>query len=862
VPPGEAHPADPVDEVLDAVLDGTPLDWERAESGSGGTSAFLKQLRVVAAVAAVHRAASPQEPELCKDDRSSTEQKVDFIASVWGHLRILERVGSGSFGEVYRAWDTRLDREVALKLLPATPSATDRAASSLIDEGRLLARVRHPNVVTIYGAEQISCRIGLWMEFVRGRTLEQILHERKALGAAEVISIGFELCRAVSAVHGAGLLHRDIKAHNVMRADDGRIVLMDFGTGREIEQDTSLDLAGTPLYLAPEVLKGQPASIHSDLYSLGVLLYRLLTGSYPVQAQTVAGVRHLHERGQRVPIRVARPSVPRKLACVIDRALDPDPARRYRSVEAMATHLTRTKRPPWLAQIVASTTIAAAVLLLVGISWEALGRQVESPEIPSTLLERVVGWKQTPVVSALDQPIIAVLPFRNLSVETQGDDFADGLTNEIIGSLAIVRGLQVRSQTSSFVFKDRSQSLREVADQLDVNLIVEGSVVGAGSKKRISVRLLQVAGELPLWAETFDRDLKSSTDVFALLDEISRAIVNKLRLTLGRGQRRYDVDLGTYELYLKGRGLIDRRGVPDLEQAAGVFEQVLARNPAFAPAHAGLANAYALMSVPISSTLSFATAQSMLRPAALRARELDPMLAEAHAAMGWLYSREFDWDSAEKSFRRALELNPSLSQTYTSYWVSTLLPLGKLDEALRILQVALRNDSLSLAVQRDIGEVHFFARRYEEAIEALRRVVATDPDFPFARNWLGRALILAGRPAEGLALTERLEGNNLGRFKPTAPRGSWLAQAYVMTGRREDVEMLVSAHRDAPSGLAMIYAALGDSDRTFEALERMASVEPHHIGRILMQPDMAVFRGDPRLQSLRSRFGLPPLQRQ
>ena len=316
------RPGDPlVDDLADAILDGTPIDWAAAESSPDGTARpLVSQLRVLAAVAALHRGTTLSASTLSKATPSRLEEKAADAPVLWGHLRLVERIGRGAFGELYRAWDTRLDREVALKLLPAGPSSGDRVASAILQEGRLLARVRHPNVVTIYGAEQIADQIGLWMEFVRGHTLEQILDQRKVVSAAEAVGIGLELCRAMSAVHGAGLLHRDIKTHNVMRAEDGRIVLMDFGTGRDLEDDAGSDLAGTPLYLAPEVLEGQPATVRSDIYSLGVLLYHLVTGAYPVHARTLRELRRAHERGERTAVQhcAARCAIevrPRHRAC-------------------------------------------------------------------------------------------------------------------------------------------------------------------------------------------------------------------------------------------------------------------------------------------------------------------------------------------------------------------------------------------------------------------------------------------------------------------------------------------------------------------------------------------------------------------
>ena len=780
---------------------------------------------------------------------SLPERKGGDAREHWGHLRLVERIGRGAFGEVYRAWDTRLDREVALKLLPAGRSSGDRAASAIIHEGRLLARVRHPNVVTIYGAEQIGDQIGLWMEFVRGHTLEQVLDQRKVVSAAEAVGIGQELCRAMSAVHGAGLLHRDIKTQNVMRAEDGRIVLMDFGTGRELDEDASSDLAGTPLYLAPEVLQGQQATIQSDIYSLGVLLYHLVTSSYPVHASTIRGVRRAHERGERTAVRTARHGVSRKLARVIDRAINPQPERRYQAADALGMDLAALKPRSTVVRLAYATGVAAALILAVTVGWEIRSRQVGSSSTPSALLAGFVGLNPAAAtnVSPAGQPVIAVLPLKNLSGEPESDYFVDGLTDEIIRNLAVIQGLQVRSRTSSFAFKDKPRNLREVGRQLGANLVVEGSVLRAGNKLRVNAQLVRATDDVPLWAERFDRELK---DVFAIQDEISRAIVNKLRLTLGRGQRRYNTNVEAYELYLKGITLLDRLDHGEASaRSAELFQQVIDTDPSFAPAYAGLANAYASMSHNrLFHGISSAQAHPIMRSAALKALQLDPLLAEAHAAMGYVYSREFDWQRADQSFRRAIDLNPSLTQSYTLYARTTLGPRGKLTEAERLLQQAMGADPLSLNLQRETASVQIYMGRYEEAINTLQRIRAVDPDFPWIDWLLGRALTFAGRPAEALAVIEASR---------MPPDSEWEAHAHVMAGRRDEAERLAARHQNYPHRLAIIYAALGDKDRTFEALDRLALLEPHRVVDLLSYPELAGLRSDARFAALGKRFNLP-----
>jgi serine/threonine-protein kinase len=334
-----------LDQLAEAILAGSPVDWDAAKASAGGAARpLLPHLEVLAAIADVHRR-TPEPAGSAVDSVSETLRLSGEPAAVdglqtWGSLRLLAKIGEGSFGEVYRAWDTRLDREVALKLLRRADSAVDDVASMVVEEGRMLARVRHPHVATVHGADCIGGRVGLWMELVEGRTLEQVLREQGPFGVQEATVIGLDLCRALSAVHRAGLVHRDVKAHNVMREAGGRIVLMDFGTGRRAEGDGEpRHLAGTPLYLAPEVLEGEAASVRSDLYALGVLLFHLVTGGYPVAGESLHEIRDRHRRGERVLLRDARPDAPERFVRVIERALSPSPRERPESAGAMEAEL-------------------------------------------------------------------------------------------------------------------------------------------------------------------------------------------------------------------------------------------------------------------------------------------------------------------------------------------------------------------------------------------------------------------------------------------------------------------------------------------------------------------------------------------
>jgi serine/threonine-protein kinase len=808
-----------IDELAQAVLDGEPVDWLAAGSDADETSRRVAHLRIVARVAAVH-------------------QETGRHPDIWGHLRILEPIGRGASGTVYRAWDTRLDREVALKLIPVEAAATGGHPPAVIKEGRLLAKVRHPNVATIHGADQIGAYVGLWMELVRGQTLEGLLRGGAHFEPDEVAQIGLELGKALSAVHAAGLLHRDIKAQNVMRADDGRIVLMDFGTGRELGERGS-DLTGTPLYLAPEVLQGHSATIQSDIYSLGVLLYRLLTGSFPVHGKTVDEVRRAHQANQREDVRVLRADVSSRLAHVIARTMDPVPEARYSTAAAfgadVAKALRSTSRTGWVGRGALVAAILVGVIILGRqLGWldrEPGGRQSASP------LASALGAPSRPALRPGERPVIAIQPFRNRVKDPDSDLIVEGLMYELTRSLAGLDGLDARAASSSFAAKDQGGDPQAFGRQLGANLVLAGSVFGLPSRLRVDAHLVRVADNVTVWAESFQ---PANNDPLAIQQEISLGIINKLRLR-GLGRRRYQLDPALSSLFLTARGLQARRHTDNAGRAARLFEQIAAADPSFAPAFAGLASALSAFSMAVPGNEP-PPPDPRMKPAALRAIQLDPFLADAHAAMGSIYAQEHDWENARVSFTTAMDLDPTLTTAHAEFVLTMLLPLDRIDEALSVMEEARTVDPMSLDVRRVLSLIQVHAGLYDQAIENSRWVLDRDPRFPYADLWLARALILSGRPLEAEPIVQ--------------DRWDYLGYVYAVTGRRDEAEVLAAAHPEAPARQMLIYGGLGDRDRAFEALERAAAQHWWRAATWMIRPEVKIVRSHPRYSELRKRMGL------
>jgi TolB-like protein len=438
-----------------------------------------------------------------------------------------------------------------------------------------------------------------------------------------------------------------------------------------------------------------------------------------------------------------------------------------------------------------------------------------------------------------------------LNQDPANDYFADGLTGEIIRNLSIIDGLAVRSETSSFTFKGKPQKARDAGKQLEADYLVEGSVLRSGQQLRINAQLVRVRDDFPLWAGRYDREL---TEIFAIQDEISRGIVNSLRLKLGRGLRRYETSAEAYDLYLRARAFGkspgDRGFGSDPQIVA--FQKAATKDPSFAPAYSGLASAFAYRTGSGKrDAAKLAEGLSEMREAAGKAIELDPMLAEAHEALGSMYARDAQWQMSEKSFRRALELDPNTASLRSEFVASFLLPLGRIEESVAESRLAERSDPLSPDIQRILAHILFIAGRFDEAIKHCAKPCLD-------------ALLLRGSATEAIPiLEERLRGDREDLSAPGSARyvpplggeAAALGVFYARVGRRDDAERMAKTR--GPLDQAEIFVALGNKDRAFEALEHAIPFGPVRIGRDLNYPVFAALRGDPRVKALRKKIGLP-----
>ena len=832
--------SDRIVELAGAILDGTSVDWTSETSGTDLTGQLLlDQLKLLAAVADVHR----RIPLISLSTRAERELDSDMPSAEWGHLRVLERIGRGAFGDVYRAWDTRLDREVALKLMPADPASGDsRVVTSIIEEGRLLARVRHPNVVTIYGAERIGQHVGLWMELVHGQTLQQMLTAGRSFTPAEAIDIGVELCRAVDAVHAAGLLHRDIKPHNVMVDASGRVVLMDFGTGREVSDPSAVSLAGTPLYLAPELLSGKESSPQSDVYSLGVLLFHILTRGYPVRAVNLHDLRLAHDRGERTALKDARQDLPRALARVIDRALNPEPGERYQRAGSLAEDLIRLRGRHRALAVACGVALAAGLVLLV---WAGT-RSGATTDGDRNGSPAAVATTPNP-----ERRSIAVLPFKPV-VPTEVDEGLQlGMTDALIAHLGRAKTLRIEPLARVRAYVAASMAPREAGGVLGVDTVVQGYVGKTPTGVQVRLQAFRTADGATL-------DGSEVSDIFPNPLEAQRRIALSLSKALAltsteRGllTRQETTSTEAFQRYSFGLYHLEVFNAPRMEEAEREFLEAIKFDPRYARPYAALALTQ-LNKVWVGSKRGNQVRESA-RAAALKAIELDESVALAYTVLGHIY-QYFDYApfEAQRAHLRAMELDDqdvSVLRAYSFF----LLHHNAIDEALDIHGRTLALYPASPLSTKISAEMYYVARRYEECVTECRKAMTLEPNDAdlMLSIWLGRCLEQQGKYREAVDAFEsgraaRGEGALAERFRRAFERGGW--KEYW----RERIP--TTAPKDQGLGSVAVFARLGNLDEAFRILEQ--SEQTRSLGGFANYPDYDPLRSDPRFKALLVRIGL------
>src|SRR5579884_2609943 len=774
---------------------------------------------------------------------------------------IRERLGVGGMGEVYLAEDTKLKRAVALKRIAPALRADEAYRKRFLKEAEQASGLTGAHVAAIYDVLEERGDIFLVMEYIEGQNLRQRLHH--PLSLQEFLNIAVQCVEALVGAHERSIIHCDLKPENIMLTATNEIKILDFGVAKRLprsDKSSTMDKArgfgGTLAYMAPEVLLEHAVDGRADIFSLGVVFYEMLTGQHPFLSESFVATSDRILREEPVPIDVFNSRVPKPLQSLVNRMLVKDPAQRYGSARELLPDLRTLQqlttaglsiqlpaymlppkrwyqRLPGMAAIIAVLALAAALLINTG---EHRGW---------------FGGARRPLTS------IAVLPLANLSNDPNQEYFADGMTDELISDLAKIQPLRVISRTSVMQYRNANKTLPQIAKELQVDAVVEGSVIRSGNKVRISAQLIEAPTDRHLWAETYDRDMK---DVLSLQREVADAIVQQVQIHLTPQQKAElapgrQVTPAAYEDFLKGRYYWNKRTAESMSTALDYFQQAIKKDPTYAPAYAGLADTYALLGS--YGLLANDEAMQKARGAAQTALRLDDKLAEGYTSLAGVKFFSLAWDDVEQDFQHAIALNPGYANAHHWYGLY-LAAAGRNDQSLAQMKLAQRLDPLSLIINANLGFCLYLGRHYDEAVDQLKKTLELDPSFSAAHEYLGQAYLEKGeydQAIEQLKMATRLSDDPASKAE--------LANAYASAGRPQDalklLEELSAPDKHTLIGayeMAMIYTGLGDTDQAFRFLRKAAEQKEGAMNNINVHPRFASLHGDPRFAALQQQLGL------
>jgi serine/threonine protein kinase/tetratricopeptide (TPR) repeat protein len=754
-----------------------------------------------------------------------------LIGTRLGHYLVLERLGGGAMGEVYVAEDGTLNRKVALKLSRLEVSDSADRQARFQREARATAALNHPNIVHIYSAEQRDGVSFITMELVQGRSLRELLRARAPLAVPRTLSFAAQLAEGLACAHAAGILHRDLKPGNVMITDEDRVKILDFGLAKffgaapvsdpeamTMSDPSSAGLTlGTAGYMSPEQALGKTLDPRTDLFALGAVLYEMATGKAPFEGDTLPAIFDQLLNRRPLPAGSLNPDLPAWLSDLIEKLLEKDPERRYRSAQEVL---------------------------------QALGG--EGPASVTRVATQPPAAGRT--------ASIVVLPFVDMSPQKDQEYFCHGVTEEIINSLAGVPGLRVISRTSAFAVQQQHVEVTEIGRRLNVATALEGGVRRAGERVRVTARLIDTGDGRQLWSKRFDREV---SDVFAIQDDIAATIVDELRRGVsGPVLRRSTVDTEAHDAYLRGMYARNTWTDQGMWRAIADFRAAIEREPRFAPAYAALAEAYVWLYSGVG-LLPAREAAPHARWAVDRALELDPALGDAHKADA-LLAMNHDWNrqGARDGLARAIELGPgSADARLWNAWRLVLLEREH-DQAIAELEEAERLNPLDPQLKTQIGYVHHFRHDSDRAIEQFERVAALQPSFAFAHYALGDAWTGRGEYARAIAQYEKaieLGGRSANHIAALGHACGLAGDRDRALGLLDELAGRATASSVAPMWFALLHLGLGEIDQVFQWLDRACDERDGSLILITAAIEFDPVRVDPRFTALLQRMGLSHL---
>jgi eukaryotic-like serine/threonine-protein kinase len=792
-----------------------------------------------------------------------------MIDQTISHFRITEKLGAGGMGVVYKAFDTRLDRPVALKFLSDNLTRDAQALERFRREARAASALNHPGICTLYDIGEQEGRAFIAMEFIDGETLRSYM-QNKPLGQELVFRFGIQIAEALDAAHSEGIIHRDIKPANIFINRRGQAKILDFGLAKLVPkgiakagEDADVEppdassmagvISGTPAYMSPEQVRGDDLDPRTDIFSLGLILYEMAAGRQAFGAATPGMIIEAVLTRSPVPLRTIHPEIPPRLEEIIDKALQKNREQRYQRAADVRDDLQRLERScdSGLGWKTAQEQTLTEFRATAGPSHATSTQNVRASAHSTTARARRVLRKPDS---------LAVLPFENLSRDPEHEYLSDGITGSLINILATVPNLRVMAQSTVFRYKGRSLDPQATGHELNVRAVLTGRIMQSGNILRIGAELVDVATGSQLWGAQYNRP---PGDIFAIQDEISQEISEKLRPKLTRAEKkrltkRQTDDPEAYRLYLQGRHHWNRWTEDGFYKAIDCFQQAIDKDPGYALAQAGVADCYVLLGW--NSYLPPKDAYPKAKRAAMRALKLDPDLGEARAPLAavlWLY--DWQWQAAQAEFARSIALNPAYP-TSNHWYAEYLMTMGRHEEAIGRMKKSQELDPLSLIISVAIGWAQYMARRYDEAMAQLRRTIELDPHYPVTYWILGLLLRKLERYEEAIAHGEKSVVLSAGSPIMRAA----LAQTLALAGQRpqanailDDLVKLSQQKYIAPYFLSGIYLGLGQRDRAIEDLEKAGEEPSHWLIYLHLDPSMDTVRSEPRCQALLRRITLP-----